>query len=166
MLLAIWGQEDPPAGSTAPRASSRPAAGATCAVAIAEDGNVLGLCWAAPAVGPHPRCCCSGSLVCSAHRDLVAQGAPGVRCNRGGMQLRLCGVVFAGLIKQKKGGKKRAVMICPSSSSIVILGSCWLPWITEPLVVSHCSEPEGVGLGHSEPCGGGESSKKCHKCNT
>lgn len=30
----------------------------------------------------------------------------------GGMQLRLCGVVFAGLIKQKKGGKKRAVTIC------------------------------------------------------
>lgn len=84
----------------------------------------------------------------------------------GGMQLRLCGVVFAELIKQKKGGKKKGCNDLPSSSSTVILGSCWLPWITEPLVVSHCSEPEGVGLGHSEPCRGGESSKKCHKCNT
>lgn len=90
---------------------------------------------------------------------LWPRGHPGSGAMGGGMQLRLCGVVFAGLIKQKKGGKKRAVMICPSSSSIVILGSCWLPWITEPLVVSHCSEPEGVGLGHSEPCGGGKAAR-------
>ena len=38
---------------------------------------------------------------------LWPRGHPGSGAMGGGMQLRLCGVVFAGLIKQKKGGEKK-----------------------------------------------------------
>lgn len=97
---------------------------------------------------------------------LWPRGHPGSGAMGGGMQLRLCGVVFAGLIKQKKGGEKKGCNDLP-----FFLQYCYFRELLA--AVDHraprCIPLLGArrgGFGALRAVRGGESSKKCHKCNT